>query len=685
MGIDTSDEAALRRAAADRAARPFRRGLDPVAVVRAGERPRLELRLPESALGTAYEWVLVEEGGRVRGGRIHPLDLEVVERVETDGRTWARCRFRLPALAGPGRHRLELRPLGALAPRPAPLCLVVTPGACLGPEAVVGGDRVWGLAVQLYGLRSRRNWGIGDFTDLAAVVEWAAGAGADLVGLNPLGLLFPAEPERASPYSPSHRGLLNPLYIDVEAVEELAECAEARGLVSSPAFRGEIDALRRAEFVDYAGVARAKFRVLERLWAHFRRRHLDPPSARGREFFAFCAAGGDELLKAGLFEALAAHLSAASWRAWPPGFRSPDAEGAQAFLERHPDRVAFHLYLQWLAERQLAAVRRRARAAGLRLGLYLDLPVGVDGGGAEAWGDGSCCVPGVGVGAPPDDFNPGGQGWGVVPFDPAALREAGHGPFARVTGANLRRGGVLRVDHVMGLMRLFWVPEGLAPAEGAYVRYPFRELLGVLALESRRHGCVVVGEDLGTVPDEVRAALGPAGVLSYRVLYFEREGDGAFKAPGAYPAGALAVVSTHDLPTLRGWWTGRDIALRERLGLFPDPGLHAAQAAARSADRHRLLEALRREGLAPDGAAATEEVPPWLAVAVHRYLARSAARVFMVQLEDLAGQEDQANLPGTPDRAPNWRRKLPVDLEALRDDPGVRALLEAVDRERRAT
>lgn len=291
----------------------------------------------------------------------------------------------------------------------------------------------------------------------------------------------------------------------------------------------------------------------------------------------------------------------------------------------------------------------------------------------------------AGIGAPPDDFNLNGQDWGLPPLVPERLRDAAYAPFIATLRHNMRHAGALRIDHVMGLMRLYWVPPGGTPADGTYVSYPLDDLLGILALESQRNRCLVIGEDLGTVPDQVRQALRPLGVLSYRLLYFAREADGAFLRPADYPAQALVAASTHDLPTLRGYWQGHDLDVRRTLDLFPSQEVREQQIVARARDRARLLMALEREGLLPPGLSvhpvAVPDMTPELAAAIHVLVARTPAKVMMIQPEDVLGQVEQANLPGTTDQHPNWRRKLPLNLEEWQSDPRVLALAAALGRE----
>ena len=566
----------------------------------------------------------------------------------------------------------------------------VAPVRCFGGRA--GHPRVFGPAVQLYALRSRRNWGIGDFTDLATLVQLAAAQGADLVGVNPLHALFASDPEASSPYSPSNRRMLNALYVDVEAVPEFAECEAARARVATPAFREQLADLRTAPLVRYAGVASLKFDVLAMLYRRFRDHHLSRSTARARAFREFQTSGGNDLEKHAVFEALHETLSAADPRAtpasWPAPFRDPGSPEVAAFTHGHRERVEFFEYLQWQAQGQLAAVAERARATGMAVGLYRDLAVGVNGAGSEAWQDAPLFAHAMHIGAPPDEFNQKGQDWGLPPWIPQRLAQAHFDSWTAVLRANMRCAGALRIDHVMGLARLFWIPAGTPADRGAYVHYPFDDLLAILARESQRAECLVVGEDLGTVPDAVREAMARFGILSYRVLLFERRSDGSFVPPADYPANALATFSTHDLPTLKGFLEETDLRARDTLALFPTPQVRESQYALRHADHKRLRAAFRDAHLLGERAVGDEPSAPHfddaLVRAVHAYLARTPSRLMTFQLEDVFGASEQVNLPTTTgERYPNWRRKLPLDLESYTSDGQFAAVCAAIRAEGR--
>ncbi len=554
--------------------------------------------------------------------------------------------------------------------------LIVAPARCLTVEEVVPAGRTWGIGLQLYALKSAGDWGMGDFGGLGRFAEVAAELGAGLVGLNPLHALFPADPHHIGPYSPSSRTFLNILYIDATGVPELADTPDARARIASQPFQEALAAARAAELVDYPAVSGLKLPVLEALYATFR--SLDAGHPRKTAFEDFRRAMGDGLNRHALFEALHEHFYRQDpalwlWRAWPPAFQTPDSPEVRAFAADHADRVGFFTYLQWEADRQLGEAAARGHAAGLSVGFYRDLAVAAHPGGAAAWADSAILVQGANVGAPPDQFNLKGQNWGLSPLSPLGLREAAYAPFVALLRANMRHAGALRIDHVMALQHLFWIPED--GSDGAYVAYPFQDLLRIVALESRRNHCIVIGEDLGTVPDGFRPALERAGILSYRVLYFERGGDGTFKPPSDYPVDAMATVSTHDLATFKGFWTGRDLEWRRRLDLYPDTASREKDVWDRGVDRWRLLQALAREGLRPASYPNDEGDQPFrpeLSAAVHAYMARTPSRIVMAQIEDALGEVEQPNLPGTVDQHPNWRRRLTSTVEALAGNPGVR-------------
>jgi 4-alpha-glucanotransferase len=527
-------------------------------------------------------------------------------------------------------------------------------------------DRVWGLTCQLYGLRSARNWGIGDFEDLARLAEIVGAAGGDFLGVNPLHALYPADPQRCSPYSPSSRRFLNILYIAPDIEPEFARIAPP-----------PCDALRRIDLVDYADVARKKFAALEAMFEVFQ---TDSTQDRRSAFETFRSQGGEALERHCLFETLHAHHDGTQWWEWPKALHRADSPEVGRFCAEHAQRIEFFAWLQWLADGQVKAAQSRARTAGMRIGLYLDMAVGVAPDGAMAWADPELMVRGVHIGAPPDPFNWQGQDWGLIPQRPTSLIERDFEPLREDLRASMHHAGAVRIDHAMALQRLFWVPAGASATEGTYVRYPLAGMLATVAEESRAQRCVVVGEALGTVPEGFWQLLADKELQSYRVLFFERLQDGGFRQPSDWPSQALGCVSTHDLPTLCGWWAGRDIEWREEIGfIVPDDA--EAERLDRAQQRDLLWEALALQNLV-SARPAPSELDADAIIAVHSFVAMSPVRLIGVQLEDALGEIEQPNLPGNSEPHPNWRRKLSVSLEDLAEHPLFRALCTAMAAQR---
>lgn len=671
MGVSAEGDAAIRESLRAWTVRQWQRVLPPAVVLRDRGQPlQLFLRLPARLFDSVLAWRIVTEDNAVHEGQAFAHDLPLLERVDDESGVYEIRAATMPVVPH-GYHRVAVL---AGTESIGETVLIVAPPSCYFPSALEGDRRVWGPTTQLYAVRSSRNWGIGDFTDLGTLVEEFACHGAGVVGVNPLHALFPDNPNHASPYSPSSRRYLNVQYLDPEVIPDLAECEEAQRRVASPAFQRRLAALRSLGFVDYAGVAAAKREVLELLYESFQIRHLAPGSQRGRAFRAFQKAGGRALRLHALYEALQEHFRGVDptingWPQWPEAYRKPGLPAVARFQVDHLERTEFYEYLQWNAALQLEAAAYKAADAGMGVGLYADLAVSVAPDGAEVWSGQDIYALHASVGCPPDPLGPTGQDWGLPPLIPHCLTEAAYQPFIQLLRINMAQPGALRLDHVMGLRRLFWIPRGCKAADGAYIAYPFEDLLGILALESHRNRCLVIGEDLGTVPDEVRHAMARERILSYKVLIFEREHGGDFKAPQRYEREALVAATTHDLPTLAGFWTARDLTLRHELGLFAHPGQLDGELWNRGQDRNRLLAALAREGLAPAEAdpSSAAAMPDGLVPAVHAFLARTPCKVLVVQVEDMQGVDTPVNIPGTSEEYPNWRRRLPTNIE---DMPG---------------
>ncbi|WP_395674236.1 4-alpha-glucanotransferase [Inquilinus sp.] len=600
--------------------------------------------LPPAA-GTGAAALVFDSGERI-DITVYPGD---------DGRCW------VPPIDRPGYHRLRLRD--------REITLAVAPPRCFGLDEVAHGGRMWGLAAQIYGLRRPGDGGIGDSRGIAALARAAGRAGADALALSPTHALFTAEPERFGPYSPSSRLFLNPLLADPATLFGPGRVAAAIRAA------GVAEAMRRCEtpaLVDWPEAARAKLALFRALFDGFDAE----TGGLAQDFEDFVQSGGALLQDHARFEALQAARLAADpadrdWRRWPTALHDPAGAAVAAFAAAHEGEIRFHLFLQWLTDRAFAAAQAEARSAGLRIGLIADLAVGMDATGSHAWSRPSDVLGGASIGSPPDAFNADGQNWTLAAISPRAMVETGFAPFLDTLRATLRHAGGIRIDHVMGLARLWLVPDGMAPTEGAYLAYPAEDLLRLVALESHRHRAVVIGEDLGTLPWGFAGRLADHAVAGMRVLLFEREDDG-FKPAELWDAGAVAMSSTHDLPPVAGWWRGTDIEARAELGQYADGG--AAEMAQRESDRSQMWQAV---GAGP----VPEDTGPVVDAAL-RFVARGPSRLALIPLEDALGLEQQPNLPGTIDEYPNWRRRLDRPAGEALTEPAVAARLAAIRRER---
>ena len=509
------------------------------------------------------------------------------------------------------------------------------------------GRRYWLLAVQLYMLRSSQNWGHGDFGDLARLIPLAAKRGAAGIGLNPLHALLIDRAGGTSPYAPNSRIFLNPLYIDVGAVPEFPGAAAA-GI--------DVGILRAGDLIDHAQVARAKFDGLRLAFEHFQ---TSGTGERRAEFDAYRREQGERLRRFACFEVLRARFGPMRWKDWPEPWRVPASQDLARLRGEESLQCEFHEYMQWIADRQLERCKEIARQCGMPVGLYLDVAVGIHPDGADAWSAQDRILSDVSVGAPPDEFNPSGQNWGLAPFNPATLPDDNFAELRGLMKSAMRHAGAIRLDHVLGLKRIFMIPDGGPSAEGAYVRFPFEPSLRAIAEESVRARCTVIGEDLGTVPAGFRETLSQWGLWTYRVMLFEREGDGHFRRPETYPAEALATFNTHDLPTLRGWLEGHDLNSKRALGLDSGESDEARAWARQCLD-----------------AALGEDSGGGKLASIARFLARTPSRLVVIALDDILGALEQINIPGTLDEHPNWRRRLPVALDDLDGNESLRAVCD---------
>lgn len=584
-------------------------------------------------------------------------------------------RGRLPPIAQPGYHRLSIGE--------RTITLAVAPPRCTGVDELDTRlpPRLWGLAVQLYALRRQGDGGIGDTQALESLVHQAARHGAAGIAISPLHAMFSADTQRFSPYSPSSRLFHNVLH---SAPGSILGEREVRTAIEAAGLDDEWQRLERLDLIDWPAAAEAKLRLLRALHAEFRR----GGNPLEQDFASFRRNGGEALENHCRFEALHAyhvrHHGLHDWRHWDAALRCPGSAAVAGFAREYADEIAFHAFAQWLIARGLERTQNAARSAGMPIGLIADLAVGADGGGSQAWSRQAELLSTLTVGAPPDALNRSGQSWGVSAFSPWGLRQHGFHAYIEMLRANLAHAGGIRIDHVMGLRRLWVIPPGGEQRDGAYLNYPQEDLMRLLALESWRHRAIVLGEDLGTVPEGFRPLLAERGILGMRVLLFEQDAGGRFPPPQDWPDNALATSTTHDLPPLAGWWQGRDIDWRERLRLT-DAEATAAAREIRRRERHALREALAGAGgpaldapLDSDG----------LIDACVRFLGETPAPLVLLPMEDALGLDEQANLPGTVDGHPNWRRRLLGDSDTLLDDAAparrLRLLADAREASRRS-
>ena len=656
MGIDASTEERAKEALRALRRKKRRQWIAPVRVVRQRSRAlrRVSVRVP--AMGAEdIRWTLTlrtEEG------------IESQWTDTTGGGRSRRMRLELPVVPPLGYHDLTIRFEGAGRTREATQRLIVVPSQCVPPETRLAGKRGFGITANLYTVRSASNWGAGDFGDLGALAEWLARHGGAFVGVNPLHALR-NEGYDVSPYSPISRLFRNPLYLRVEWIPELGYDAGARERIASAEFQVSLADLRAADTLDYERIMALRAPVLESLHRTFVDHEVKGGTPRARSYAQYREREDPQLTQFATFMAIS-EREGPDARQWPEELRDARSDAVSRRRDELAERVDFHRWIQFEIDRQLGVAASDATAAGLKLGLYQDLAVGSAASGADVWGNPDLFVQGATVGAPPDMYSDEGQNWGLPAINPHVLRDTGYDYWVRLLRAGFRHTGALRIDHALGLFRMFWVPLGQSARQGAYMTSFSEELFGILALESVRHWALVVGEDLGTVPKEVPKVLARWGVLGSKVQVFERDFfSREFREARDYPRMALATVNTHDLPPLVGWMKGRDIELRGELGDLADPKQASAMREGRNGDRDALLDSLIEARLLPDSARRTLD-PDALIAAVHTFIRRTPSALVGLSLDDLAQEEDPVNIPGVwQDKYASWSRRMRTPLEEL--------------------
>ena len=683
LGCDLQDEIALRDSMLRLQQEAWTEILEPVILYFPEEKRPLAIPVSLPVEVSDLDELLLKiqlrnEFGKIRNFRVKGSECSICDDTKIRSIPYVRGIVTLSRTLSFGYFTLQLEGNSKGKEFKGQSLVISAPKRCYAPSTK---KRLWGLSIQLYSLRSKQNWGIGDFRDLAKVINttgksWKAGT----IGLSPLHALTPGV---SSPYSPSSRLFWNLLYLNLEEISEFRGSSEILNRFRSKKFQDRLKKLRDEPLVNYPQISSLKVAWLKRLFAVFSRNHLRKNTRRARNFLKFVQFHDPALSRFCAFQALSEQFGSTDWKRWPVEYRNPDSPAVVKFQQHDRRRMQFFQYVQWQCELQLQRLDRVARNSLLALRLYQDLPVGIHPDGADAWVYQDQLVPHATVGAPPDTFNLQGQNWGLQTFSPRALRRHGYQFLRDTFTRNMRYGGVLRIDHALGLFRKFYIPQGGTGQDGVYVRMHVDEVLAILSLESHRHRVMIVGEDLGTVTPAIREKLQTAGLLSYRLLLFQRGSDGSYEKPHAYPTQALVAATTHDLPTLPGFWVGRDIEVKEGAGLYPTQEAIDQDWEGRAEDRLRLWEALNQEGLC-GGTSLPLSFSPEAIESVCRFLARSPSRLLILQLEDVLVQLETSNLPGASEDAyPSWRVKGARELEDWLKDPLLKQLAQQVVAERR--
>ena len=687
LGYDTSNDEKIQSQISADIASVWLSPLNPVSVVRSTEQINLPVRLPIELVNDEHVITITCEDGKAIEHNFIPVDQEMMTMAHIDDVEFHEYVVTLPFSLPLGYHDVTLSAdndqLGSSR-------IIVAPQACYTPSEIQQGKKTWGLSVQLYCVRSEKNWGIGDFSDLALLVEKAAAVGADFVGLNPIHALYPANPNACSPYGPSSRRWLNYLYIDVTAVDGY-ESDPVQDIVNNETFKKTLEHARNEDYVDYEAVAHVKLTALKAVFDVYEEKYLRNNTKQNKAFKAFIEAGGESLDMLATYDALQSDLHAQGkeswgWPVFPEAYKDYYNPAVEKFKKANKRQVKFYLFLQWIASQQLENASSKAIECGMTIGLYRDLAVGVSEGSAEIWGNKDLYCTDASVGAPPDILGPLGQNWGLPPMDPRKLYEQGYQPIIDLFASNMASSGSLRIDHVMALLRLWWVVKGDNAKDGGYVYYPVDDLLGILALESHRNQSLVIGEDLGTVPEEIRSKLADNGVYSYRVFFFEQAEDGGFFSPSHYPVQSMSTLTTHDMPTLIGYWHCLDLELGKDIGLYPTEEILQTLYTDRHKNKQAILDTLHGHGSV--GHEVGRDVnytgmDKALNHGMQVHMAGGSSALLSLQLEDWLEMDKPVNVPGTFNEYPNWKRKLTENIESLFERKDINELAAKLTQSRK--
>jgi 4-alpha-glucanotransferase len=680
MKLDIDSDEAIKNEIYAQKARPWNRFVEPVKVLSENEQPfKISIYVPveEREEDKVYiSWsIRNEEGQKIQKKDEFILsgnELTISDRRWMYGRRYIKIDLSDKCHRDIGYYSIDITfriPNMEISDTSR---LAITPDSCYMPTESIN-RKTWGLSINLYSIRSCQNWGSGDFGDLKKIVKWVSELKGGFVGINPLHAIPNKKPFGISPYSPITRLYKNFIYLDIESIPEVKELSSQYPVSSS-----QIDELRNSNLIDYEKVASLKISVLRNAFEIFYREHYLKDSIRCKDFRRYISEEGNNLESFSAYMALSNYSihspihpfthSPKNWQEWPEEYRISSSDPVQEFRKTHEKDILFYKYIQWLIDEQLKEISELAKNLGMPIGLYHDLAIGSIGGGSDVWNYQDVIAEGIDLGAPPDDFNPTGQNWGFPPLVPEKLKESGYEFFIQTIRKNMQHFGALRIDHALGMFRQFWIPKGMPASHGAYIKQPTEDLLRIIALESVRNSTVVIAEDLGTIGENVRETLFRFRMLSCRLLYFERNyPDPSFLSPERYPEMALCTVTTHDLPTIYGWWIGRDIELKKRLEIFADEGIYRKHTYERERDKELLLNALESQNIIQPSAISHQlsAMSQELCLAIYEYLACTPCKLLSVSLDDAIGTLDQQNMPGITDSYLSWQQKTPMSIEQI--------------------
>ena len=691
LNIDSDEE--IKNEIYAQKARPWNRFVEPVKIVSVNDQPlTIPVYIPANEgeeIRLSLSWTIKNETGQKDEFVLSGDAATVSDQYWIDGKRYVKIELKDIGSRGIGYYTINITCKTSEIEITGTSRIIITPDSCYIPQELENG-KTWGLSTNLYSIRSLKNWGSGDFCDLKKIVRWISELKGGFVGINPLHAIPNKKPFGISPYSPVSRLYKNFIYLDVESIPEIKEL-KGQLAIGNRQWEETFKQLRKEDLIDYEKVAAIKEKLLRHAFEVFYEKWITTPPARNariEEFKRYITEEDENLEYFSTYMALSEqfgvhsslithHSSLFSWQEWPEEYRTPSSHTVQEFKKTHEKEILFYQYVQWLIDGQLKEAAEQTGDLGMPVGIYHDLAVGSIGGGSDAWIYQDVVADGIDLGAPPDDFNPTGQNWGFPPLVPEKLKETGYEFFIQIIRKNMQHFGALRIDHALGMFRQFWIPQGMPASQGAYVKYPSEDLLRIIALESVRNRTMVIAEDLGTIGENVRESLFRFRMLSYRLLYFERNyPDPSFLSPDRYPDMALCAVTTHDLPTIYGWWIGRDIEIKKRLGIYPDEDILQRDITNRERDKRLIFEALISHGIISNppipplekGGEGGFEMTPERCLAIYEYLARTSCKLVAVSLDDAIGTIDQQNMPGITDSYPSWMQKTPIPLEQMLSD-----------------